>query len=61
MRADHLGMDDTAIRTSSTGRLYQVVRWDQRWQLRDGRWLRQALVFTDGRLELWLVPDDTQN
>lgn len=54
-------MDDTAIRTSSTGRLYQVVRWDQRWQLRDGRWLRQALVFTDGRLELWLVPDDTQN
>jgi hypothetical protein len=48
---------DTMIRTSSSGRLYQLVELGNRWELRDGRWLRHAVVFTNGRLELWLVPD----
>lgn len=52
---------DTTIRTSSTGRMYQVVAWTQQWQLRDGQWYRVAQVFTDGTLQVWLVPDDTQN
>jgi hypothetical protein len=54
-------MDDTTIRRTSTGRLYQVVSWTQQWTLRDGRWYRVAQVYTDGRLELWAVPDDTLN
>jgi hypothetical protein len=53
---------DTTIRRTSTGRPYQVVSWTQQWTLReDGTWCRVATVYTNGRLELWAVPDDTQN
>jgi hypothetical protein len=52
---------DTTIRTSSTGRLYQLMAWTQQWTLRDGRWYRVAQVYTDGRVELWAIPDDTAN
>ena len=55
-------MDATQIRHTSTGRPYQVVAWTQQWQLRaDGTWCRVAQVYADGALQMWLVPDDTQN
>lgn len=52
-------MNTTTIRTTRDGRMYQVLAWTQQWTLRaDGTWCRVAMVYSNGRTELWAVPDD---